>query len=553
MRGHIIMLLTLGSIVLAFAVGLSAQSEGAALAPPDPVAPPEEVTTQEALPASSVGPRSLSPRSVLQWLWDLGDAKEKPLARATLFSVAFLVALLTVLATWEVSPRSTSQPPPRRRSEGDEAPAQGAEAATPPAQEVRGSGLLAAFQGNFGRTVASGLGGMVAVTFVDDSFWSSGVGAKAHYVVLYVAFFSVILLTFAVFRGLVEVLRSRVALVYQMPARSPRRLPSENESRLGAALARIVESFGFLLRRLWCWVLSWQTPILLFCDTVFNVIQGRNQLQSAGFHRAIVDLHWSQVWAAQRLRDLLDDAVVAALKRPHSKGTSQQTAAPDLDNGDIRVAVSLLNRPRQSLFYIARERGSLSLGFSKRSLAWIAAEAGVARWLKKGARDAEPRTWDEVYEKGSAELLRAQDRPVSLSGTGPVLLRDWLQDRPPSDYEAFVVLPIPWSRRGDSDIAPKAALHISFRKAGYMDALWEGLERDEEGKPVPNYRDWKKLLSCPDSEPRKGGSGQEPTSLKLRDPVLEGVLQQALEVLGEMLRHFNPRVFEEEILPHLQH
>ncbi len=140
-----------------------------------------------------------------------------------------------------------------------------------------------------------------------------------------------------------------------------------------------------------------------------------------------------------------------------------------------------------------------------------------------------------------------------------------------------MILPIPWVRRGEDRDYQRAGILISFRKAIYMEALWSGLETG--GKP--NFADWQGLLECEEERPRsRRSSGSrvlvalvneteyvaieegdaepppvatapETDELFVRDPELQAVLRQGVEVLGEALRYFNPTVFEEQILPHL--
>ncbi len=157
------------------------------------------------------------------------------------------------------------------------------------------------------------------------------------------------------------------------------------------------------------------------------------------------------------------------------------------------------------------------------------------------------------------------------------LLKSYYQRRDSADYEGFVILPIPWIRRGEDRDYQRAGILISFRKSIYMDALWSGLEAGSE----PNFSDWHGLLECEEERPRSRHSpkgrilmavvneheyvaieaetSDPPAVMKapnrnelfVRDPELQVVLRQGAEVLGEALRYFNPTVFEEQILPHL--
>ncbi|HEY0511950.1 MAG TPA: metallophosphoesterase [Thermoanaerobaculia bacterium] len=492
-------------------------------------------------------------------LWEIGSDKGN-LARAAIVAIAFLAALLTVIATWDIPPGHERLPSAVKT----EKPAPAPEPAKSGGGIVRS--LAAPFQGNFATTVLSGLGGMAAVSFVDDSFWKdAGISPKSHYLVLFVVFFFVILLASALYQGATEALRSRVVLVHRPPQWQPR-------GKSKSAPRQYALYWG---RRLWGWLLSWRHSFLLFADTFFNVVQGRNQLQTAGYAKAVSNLHWAQYRVAERVRQSIDQEISRAILRENSLGLlKQKGVGPPKEDSDVRVNVGLLSEDGSSVSYLSWERGSLGKPFGKRSVAWISIASGNALWYKKNVLlreqpDKEVCDKKEIYDK---DTILLENRDGELPVESPLRLGENYQLRPSPDYEAFVILPAPWVRRSQEGEYQKAGILISFRKAAYMDALWEGLEFDDK----PNYAAWRGLLECPpepSSERDVGGVLltlsemtfavlEAPSSeakeisncgrLYIRDPNLQAVLHEGLEVLGEALRYFSPTVFEEQILPYIQ-
>ncbi len=353
--------------------------------PPDVKSPP----AKSEVPPSPSRPLSAQPRDVYDWLWSLhGNAKD--LARATIIVIALLAALLTVVATWEIPPartRPSSSARPQERAAADTA-----DAAKSENKSTRT--LTAPFQGNFATTVLSGLGGMAAVSFVDDSFWKdAGINAKAYYLILFVTFFLTFLLLSALYQGAVEAIRSRVVLVH----RPPEWTRDEKDKRQHAL---------YWGRRFWRWLLSWRHAGLIFLDTLFNVVQGRNQLQTAGFAKEILDLHWSQSWVANRVRESIDRAIGRALE----KESAQQILAsaglvPPHEDADVRVNIGILSVDESAVSYFSWERGSLGRPFDQHSMAWISIASGRALWYRQG------------NGRNGIKLEKIYNNEVSLLGT----------------------------------------------------------------------------------------------------------------------------------------
>lgn len=462
----------------------------------------------------------------------LGLAPGAGLAQAALVSLALLAAFLTVVQVWQI-------PPPSRRLAGGTAVV--GESALPPIEPDQPKAFAAnLLSNNFSRTVLGGLVGLTAVTFLDSFFKESGfkdLNVKAYYLVLFVAFFLALLLLSAVFRGLVEAGRSRIISSRQVAA-WPR--PINYDGMSGPVW--FGRWAGFWVRRGWYWLASFRTTLLVFSDTFFNVIQGKNQLQAAVLSDTVIDLHEALVEAAERTRDEVHEAVVGCLGRKGILPSDQ----PHEDC--VRVAVSLLAKDDSKVYYVTRERGSMDKTFPPGSVAWIAAHATEARWYKSGPVVDEKgastgRKWNDIYLENRDAVVFNNQRGELPGLPAEILLSQAYEHRGSEDYEAFVVLPMPWTCRGGSGAHRRGAIHISFRKAAYMDAFWGNLETPDQKKP--NYDGWHGLL-VPAADRSAAADGE--VFLKIPEGREVGrVLHQALEVLGEALGHFDDEVFNEYV------
>lgn len=440
------------------------------------------------------------------WFWSLADKREpnapaaNDLGKAAVFAIALLAAFLTVVEVWQI-------PPPRRslRTEnGDEEPRAGAGASaggtapdSPPGPSYGGATLQ--FNSNFARTVLGGLAGMALVaTF--DGFWKSennGFSEEPLYLVLFVLFFLSFLILSAGFRGFTEAMRSRVSL-------ARRRVP-------GASAGQ----------RFWAWLLSLRIPTLVFFDTGFNVIQGRNQLQTAAFEHDIVELHTSIVEAAERIRKRLDEAFLEALSHRRDGAARNGKARSD---ASVRVSISLMACDERSVFYVAREVGSLSKAFGRESIAWLALHTGQPLWHQDGVEPAKALEIDNSdgrYEDLPKRHLRVDE---------------YLEKRNQSDYQAFVVLPLPWGHRGEAEGYRKAGIHVSFRHGEDLEFLWPTLNQAHSNNPAGVNSGPPDLL----------GQEEKPEP---KNQKLAVTLQMSAVVLTELFRYFNDLVFEEQIRP----
>jgi 3',5'-cyclic AMP phosphodiesterase CpdA len=492
-----------------------------------------------------------------RWLWSIGPEKAN-LARAVVIALALLLAFLTVVALWETPPpdQRLANPTPGGQNPPGTATTTTATttAASTTTTTTSAAGRTNLFPSNIGKTVLAGLTGFLAVDFLMKTFWEgSGIDANAYFLLFFVIFFLVILITFSILQGLAEGLRSRVML--QQPSAPWTPLPEAREGESSRGRSRLVHFLAYWLRRIWSWVLSLPSFLLVFFDTAFSLLRGSNQTQSAAFEKTITDLHWSLVATADRVRDAIKGALLQAVGRQ---------AEPE----SVRVGISMLSDDETYLYYISSERGSLYQTFPKRSLAWVAVYAGVARWWHKEF------TTNQQYE--SKPIILFENQKEVLQGLEEDLrLTDYYQARGAQDYQAFVVLPVPWARRG-SDYFRKAAVHISFREAGDLEKIWPGLLHLQEetrststaSRTVYTYPDnWIQMLrsktekvgdarhesaetAAPGQPPAPAGQGQNPSpQIYLQDRQLGAVLLESVGVLTELLRFFNQRVFEERIKP----
>lgn len=457
--------------------------------------------------------------------WRIGDTARQywrmatepmDLARAAVIAIAFLAAFLTIVELWEIPPPKT----PLASGASQPATTATTTTTTTTASTTTTTRDFSAFQSNFVKTVLAGLGGMLALTFLDSLWNSEGMNARAYYVVLFVTFFFLMLLLYAVIQALIEALRSRI--LTQHPVRAwrpsvPRRGGSGGASggRGGAGSWREARfRLSYWRLRIWDWVLSLRAFFLIFFDTFSNVLRGRNQLRTVVFEKAIVDLHWGIVRAAERIREEIERAILQAM---NGKAMDE----------DVRVSVSMLSEDESVLFYVAREQGSLGRGFDKRSVAWVAVYTDTALW------------WEKDYPLDT-ELLDNTSGGYPLLPAEKIRLGAYYQTRAGQDYAGFIILPVPWAKRATSDTYRKAGIQISFRSKEMMDALFR-LPEDADGTPL--YSLWTSLLD--DREPA-------PECPWLPDDQLRNVLRHSLLILEDLLTPFNETVFDMYVRPQLR-
>ena len=414
-------------------------------------------------------------------LWRLAATVLPTPARAVLMAIALLAAFLTAVAIWNSPPAPSDLAP--RGSQANPASGGGTTAATTTEQ------LRETFLGTrLGRTVVSGLAGLAAVKLaVNTTLFTAAknvpateadANASGYYIVWFVIFFGLFLLLSSLFRSVLELWRASIFVPLPVPGSD-----ATKQQRIRRRRA------------------NWLT----FGDTFFNVVQGKNDLQPVLWSATITQLHESLVLAADRIRESIRAAVVEVVR--------QKT--PNLGSDAIRVSISVLAEDGKRVYYISWPADSLSKEFATNSIAWLVVAGGQARWWKQP--DANATTYGD-----DATLFEAAHGTLP-DVTPPLKMKDYYQQRD-ADYKAFVVLPVPFRRRGDN--RGRGGIHISFKEKAYLDAVFPNLKLDD----APLYKDAGRLLDE-------------------AAPTLNVVLSQGIKVLTELLRDFNETVFIRDIRP----
>jgi len=495
-------------------------------------------SAQSAISSLPAPPPPIARGEFWRWLWDLGGSTD--LLQTTVIAIAALAAFLTVVEVWQIPAATASFSPAAPAKGGARGGENATEAQVQSPNDRKGDKPASLLQSNFTTTVLSGLGGLAVVSLLDSlqASRADGNNVKAYYVVLFVLFFSIFLFGSAVLRGLGEALRSRVAIPYDIPLpRAWEKSDGENTEE------HLPEWLSYRFRRFWRWLLSYRTTILVLLDTSFNVVQGKNQLQSAVFSEKIVELQRSLVRTVDQVRESLAEEILHAIKGLNEVEEEHPSAE------DVRVNISILSADGSSVYYVSRDPKSLPRPFGRHSIAWLSIVAGVARWCKMDD-DGKLSYYPETL------LIGDQDQGL-LPDSGPHLLTNYFEYRPEPDYKAFIVLPIPWLARGEEGQYRRAGIQISFAEREYMDAIWGGLEHrtkvnGHRMELIPSYKQWEDLLDLP---AHKGAFKEEKTNdgtIFIKDPGFHAALHQAVKVLEEALRHFNDTIFEEVIRPERQ-
>ena len=162
------------------------------------------------------------------------------------------------------------------------------------------------------------------------------------------------------------------------------------------------------------------------------------------------------------------------------------------------------------MFYVSWPPESSSKAFDAKSMAYVSVAAGVTRW------------WREGYENNTGIVLLKNDKKELPEVEGALKLSDFFQNRA-SDYRSFIVFPIPLRPR---DEGPRAGLHISFKDADGVHAIWckAGREIGASDTVEDAYKDAPNLLDATPDE-------------------LKRLFQQSINVIDSLLRHFNEKVF----------
>ncbi len=457
------------------------------------------------------------------------------LDRWSVFFIALISAFLTVVQIWRIPPADNPLTAPARTSDNqkDVEKNNGGAKTT----DSKPAFDPSPFASNFGKTVIAGLGGLAAASVLQSLDGKPSAEERQFYIVWFIIFFFVILFFFAIIRALGEALRTRLAIIYYPPTRSPRAPESDKltqiEDKLDKKETRELKECNYssrtgdwlaywLVRRPFAWLVSLRFPLLTFVDTFVNLIQGKNQTMTRVFSDKIMDQQRNVMRVANVIRQQVNDAILHYLSAKDPK--------VERDARDVRVNISVLSADQSSLFYIARTPGSALTSFPKRSVAWISVFTGKIRWYKHSY-------FDDRYKI----VLFDNSRGVIPDAEDKILLGSYYQQRD-DDYDAFVVFPVPWPQRGFGSDYVKGALHISFSLKGDFEHVWRSkLSPGDPAKPE------KQPVPAVFNEPVKEYTYQLESHMFedwCEDDKVKATLREAIAVLGELLRGFNENVYK---------
>jgi hypothetical protein len=448
------------------------------------------------------------------WLWSL-DIIDTSIERLAVLLIAFLAAYLTIVAVWQIPPPDTSL---NTKTSGD------GQAVNPPpanAGGTNGSAASSPFTNKFGTTVIAGLGGLVAAEIAKTlGSQTPSADIKWYYVVWFILSFFILLVGLNFVRGLMEALRSRIAIVHYPLARYARVPPKSHTKERSPGWAE----FWYWWWRMVNWFLSLRVPVLTFLDTFINLIQGKNQTQTSVFTDEIIGQQRNVLRTADAIRrdlnDLIEHKVMAKCYSSSAPLASPPGHQLPTDLPRVRVNISVLSADQTSVYYISRTPGSSRQTFSKHSVAWVCVYTGALRWYKS--------QYGGTTDKNTVLFDNSGGR---IHDEGKFLMLDtYYESRPGADYEAFVMLPVPWPQRDPGTDYQKGAIHISFRKDEEFESIWP---RQED----PSHKDGGTNLFYP--EPQNNQMLGDWCDAEVR-----AALRNAIAVLGELLRGFNEAIYK---------
>jgi hypothetical protein len=388
------------------------------------------------------------------WAWGL-DASDSSLTRLAVLLIALLTAFLTVVAIWQIPPgenllKDTTVKTDKNKNE------------TPAAPDA------SPFASRFGKTVIAGLGGLV-MTEVTKTLGDGKPSADTrwYYIAWFILFFFTLLLVLNLFRALAEAVRARAVVVYY-PV--PRTVNPEESGR------KFFDPLFYWILRFSRWLVSLRVPALTLADSFVNLIQGKNQTMTRALADTVIDQQRSIVRVADAIRKDLNELIDNQVQKVHAQAHH------------VRVNISVLSADQTNVFYISRTPGSSRLPFPKRSMAWVTVFTGNIRWyLNKYQQHVDA---NEIVIFDNTKTLVADDDEL-------IMLKTHYQVRSGQDYQAFVILPVPWPQRGFGSDYVKGAIHISFHNDADFLAIWKDI-----GDLVLDKTDEKhKRLLYPDSAP----------------------------------------------------
>lgn len=513
--------------------------------------------TQLAYRAAFGGPGQAPPRGTpdswfvtpFMWLWGLAPGAPD-LPKFVIVAIALLAAALTVAALWRLEgdgpTPAAAPPPPAAAGAAGVSGAAGAAGATGAAGERTARPVYPtdAFNNNFSRTILSGLAGLLVLSFLQISWQNLFADANPFYIAWFIALFVVLLWIYALARGLVEALRSRIANPYVAPRFTP--TPGTGKRRQWGAYQR------YWVRRIFRWLVSYRATLLVFLDTVMGVVLGRNQMRSGVWERTIVDLHWSLHRVMEEVRRDLASALNAKadeLAENSDAPVGNDPAAPDTvepadarparsDLKRVRVSISLLAQDGLSAYYVIADETALTVHFPQNSVAWVALATGQARW------------WKKSYPKEKIHIFDNTSGILPVAARGPLPLTEYFEERAGADYEAFLALPVPRRRGGAREEHRRGAIHISFTYERDFDRIFGRLWDEPESaalEPPATPVQGQPAPATP--EPLLFIYDKAPQVFDLSDPELGRILRLAADVLGNAIERFDDDVFETYIRP----
>jgi hypothetical protein len=468
----------------------------------------------------------------IKWAWEL-DQADTPLTRMAVLLIALLTAFLTVVAIWQIPPADNLLADSAGKTARDKKDTQSAADTSP-------------LGTRFGKTVLAGLGGL-AMAEVTKALGDGKQSADSRlfYIVWFILFLFALLVVLNLCRALAEAVRARVVVVYYpLPRTQP------------PARRRVIHPLAYWILRFFRWLVSLRVPALTFADSFFDLIQGKNKTMSRALADTIIEQQRSIVRVADTIRndlnDLLDQKVLERqndrnedqimqtievediqIEGQHVTHVSEITRVPKTKHKaqfhHVRVNISVLSTDQTNVFYISRTPGSPPVAFPKRSMAWVTVFTGSIRWYVSTFLPDAKKT---VLFDNTDKTVHDDDKLIMLD--------THYQARAGQDYEAFVMLPVPWPQRGFGSGYVKGAIHISFYKDADFQAIWKGVD-----DLVPKTVDKHELLFYPDSVAK--------ILEDWCDPEVQGALNASTKALGELLHGFDEEIYRNYIEPAQPH
>jgi hypothetical protein len=478
--------------------------------------------------------------TAIRWLWQLADPAES-LDRMAVLLIAFLAAFLTVVQIWQIPSPDNPQASKKSYSSTDSSSGGKDNGSGKTKSGSTSAYEPSPFASNFGKTVITGLGGLAAESVLKSLANKPSANDKEFYVVWFAIFFFLILVLGALVRALGEALRERMVIVhlrYQPPALP---FPAKDADRRAWVVynaRRRWRRITYWALRFAYWLLSLRSPLLIFLDTFMNLIQGKNQTLTRIFSKTIIDQQRNMIEVAETVRTSLNDVIrqqllEMLLKHPLEPAERNKILERVLDPRSIRVNISVMSADESNVLYIAYAPGSASKAFPKRSVAWLSVFTGEIRWYKKSYKDENLLSKIVLFDNHSGEISDDQRMIYLESNYQP---RD-------DDYEAFIMFPFPWPRRGSAGGA-KGAIHISFGKQMDFEKIWRFTPLDDaDPETLKEDRDHPKAHHDPVLFENKYQFEDEMLGRWCKDSEIRASLLQAIKTLGTLLQGFNENIY----------